>query len=312
MNPYWGSGFFSFFATLFKRVLGGAGALASDEVQLVLLILLSVTSAWLGCFLILKRKTMLANALSHTLLIGIACAFLVSAGHDLYHLPLTALMIGAGVSSLLTVGFVHLLKKHTKLPLSASIGMVFSLMFALGITIVSLYLKSSHIGIEAIMGNLDAIHSDDLMPVGIVCGIVGLFTLVGYPFLKVVAFDSGFARSIGVRVQWIELMLLFSLAMLSTIAFRAIGVFLFLALLTAPPLCALRIHRSLGKVFMTSTIIAVICSVMSVAISRAVFSVWHLPVSTAGVMVVLLGLTYFVFSFDSVGRVRVPYGHRYD
>ena len=79
MNPYSGSSFFGFFAVLGQRLMGifsgNLEPLASDEVQLLVLVLISLSSALVGTFLVLKKKAMLANSLSHTILLGIVGAF---------------------------------------------------------------------------------------------------------------------------------------------------------------------------------------------------------------------------------------------
>src|SRR5580692_7382093 len=85
MNPYWGTDFWQFFAVFGKRMaLFATGQLpfsqlASDEIQVLVLILIALSSALVGTFLVLKKMTMLANALSHTILLGIVGAYLLFA-----------------------------------------------------------------------------------------------------------------------------------------------------------------------------------------------------------------------------------------
>ena len=78
MNPYTGTNFFTFFVTLFTRISAMLhGDLASDEIQVLTLCCISISGALIGTFLYLRRMTMLANSLSHTILLGIVIAFLI-------------------------------------------------------------------------------------------------------------------------------------------------------------------------------------------------------------------------------------------
>ena len=79
MNPYWGQNFFGFFAVLFQRLTGQLplSQLASDEVQLLVLMGVALATVLLGSFLTLKKMTMMANSLSHTTLLGIVIAYLI-------------------------------------------------------------------------------------------------------------------------------------------------------------------------------------------------------------------------------------------
>src|SRR5580658_2498290 len=82
MNPYWDCGFFEFFGILFMRLVdlcaGNSILAASDEIQLGTLAAVAFSCGLLGPFLVLKRMTMFANSLSHTVLLGIVLAFLVA------------------------------------------------------------------------------------------------------------------------------------------------------------------------------------------------------------------------------------------
>ena len=93
MNPYWGQNFFSFFAVLFQRMTGQLplDQLASDEVQLIVLMGTLLSTVLLGTFLTLKKMTMMANSLSHTTLLGIVIAYLI------FFAPETDLSIDTGI-----------------------------------------------------------------------------------------------------------------------------------------------------------------------------------------------------------------------
>jgi manganese/zinc/iron transport system permease protein len=143
MNPYAGAGFFQFFAVLAERiwlfVTGGGVAMASDEVQLAVLSCCAIACGIVGPFLSLKKMTMFANGLSHTSLLGIACAYLLVTrawGGELT--DLSTLLVGALLAALLTAGMTEGFVRFFRLPEDASIGLVFTSLFALGVVLVSL------------------------------------------------------------------------------------------------------------------------------------------------------------------------------
>ena len=116
------------------------GALASDELQLLMLLLLAIPSALLGIFISLRKMTMLANSLSHTILLGIVITFLLFHGEGL--LTPKALLFSSFISALLTAFITESCVKLFRLQNDASIGLVFTALFSLGIILVTLFVKT--------------------------------------------------------------------------------------------------------------------------------------------------------------------------
>ncbi|MGH2638224.1 MAG: metal ABC transporter permease, partial [Rhabdochlamydiaceae bacterium] len=129
INPYWGTNFFEFFIILFKRLTGQIplSKIASDEIQLLVLIAISISTGLLGTFLTLRKMTMLANSLSHTTLLGIVICFLLTiqttANLDL---NISLLIAASIVSAFLTVLFTEGVHHFFKLQEDAAIGLVFT------------------------------------------------------------------------------------------------------------------------------------------------------------------------------------------
>ena len=301
MNPYWGKSFFQFFPLFFVRltkILTGnlsLSNLASDEIQIFVLALISITSALIGTFLVLKKMTMLANSLSHTILLGIVIAYLLlfsnSGEMKMNFRVLLIAALATGVLTTLCTQFIH---HKIRLQLDASIGIVFTSLFALGIVLVTLYTRNTHIGLEVVMGNADALHFDDLKIAGLVASGSLLFVLLFYKELKLVCFDSALASTLGFRPALFNylLMLLTSAAAIS--AFRAVGVLLFLAFLVGLPVIASLLSNNLHKILMLASIIGVLCSLVSVALARHFLSVYQMPLSTAGLSVSLIGCVFLL------------------
>jgi len=311
MNPYSGVSFFSFFKVLFSRLFlflkGDIHSLASDEIQLFVLIFIALSSAILGTLLVLKKMTMLANSLSHTTLLGVIGAFWIgktffSQKGSLYHtLHIPSLMIGALITAVFTTFSTEFLYKKLRLQKDASIGLVFTVFFALGIVLVTTLSRNSHLGLEAIMGNVDALHVGNLKQTFYLFLLNSALVFFFFRPLEITAFDSQLAKNFGISLLFFNYLLMFQTALTAIGAFRAVGVFLFLAFLVAPSLTARFFTDRLKPLLFLAGGIGLIASLISVALSRHLLSIYHFPLSTSGLTATVLGL---FFGCTSVYRTR--------
>ena len=296
MNPYTGQSFFGFFGVLFKRVFlalkGDAHSLASDEVQLLVLIMIALSSALVGTFLVLKKMTMLANSLSHTVLLGIVGAFLITRGEGIYTIGVPTLLIGALITALCTTFSTEFLHKKLRLQEDTSIGLIFTAFFALGVVLVTTLTRNSHLGIEAIMGNVDALHPSDVKQVFYLFLFNAALVFLFFRRLELLAFDSQLARNMGISLIFFNYLLMFQTALTAIGSFRAVGAFLFLAFLVAPVLTARFFTHRLKPLLFLAGGIGVVAAAFSVALSRHVLSVYHIPLSTSGLAATVLGVFF--------------------
>ncbi len=304
-NPYWGADFVQFFVTLIARIYhfftGGESRLASDELQLLVLVLMSVATALIGTFFVLRKMTMLANALSHTILPGVVLSFLAyhmykgpSESFDFSHLlPSDTFLIGGALlSSFVTTFLTRLIVVYLPVAEDASIGMVFTLLFALGIILVTTLTKSAHVGAELLMGNVDALHRADLELMFWIFVFTVAIVLFFWRALFLTSFDPLFAKMCQVSCEKVNYLLMALVSISAIGAFRACGVLIFLAFLVTPSLLARRLSHSLKAVAAISCLVAAIASVVGVALSRHILSVYGLACSTSGIIVTLLALAY--------------------
>lgn len=293
MNPYTGQSFFGFFGVLFKRIFlalkGDAHSLASDEVQLLVLIMIALSSALVGTFLVLKKMTMLANSLSHTVLLGIVGAFLITRGEGIYTISVPVLLIGALITALCTTFSTEFLHKKLRLQEDTSIGLIFTAFFALGVVLVTTLTRNSHLGIEAIMGNVDALHPSDVKQVFYLFLFNASLIFLFFRRLELLAFDSQLARNMGISLIFFNYLLMFQTALTAIGSFRAVGAFLFLAFLVAPVLTARFFTHRLKPLLFLAGGIGILAAAFSVALSRHVLSVYHIPLSTSGLAATVLG-----------------------
>lgn len=303
-NPYSGQNFFGFFNELFIRFwafITGAISLenlTADEIQIVVLSGVAASSALVGTFLVLRKMTMLANSLSHTILVGIVLAFLWTYGIGVEVPPHTqqidihVLLVASTIMGLVTAFLTELLTKGARLQEDASTGIVFTSLFAVGVIAVTLLTKNSHIGTEAVMGNVDALQLSDCKLVYVVLAINIFLFLLFFKEFKITTFDAGLSKSFGIYPAFFSYLLMTQVSLTAIGAFRAVGVLMVLAFITGPALTARLLTGSLKKMLILSVGIGVLASFIGVAMSRHILTVYGISLSTSGVVVCMIVILY--------------------
>ncbi|MCI5052953.1 MAG: metal ABC transporter permease [Simkaniaceae bacterium] len=290
MNPYWNSTFVGFFQTFITRFFTGfPGGIAPDELQLFTLMAVCLSAALVGSFLVLRKMTMVANALTHTILPGLVVTYLILGGGLL---SLSTLLVASLVTSLVTLAITEFCRRTLNLQEDASIGLVFTLLFAIGILGVTLYARSAHLGVELIMGNVDGLRPQDLkLAVGAALFNLGM-TLFFYLPYKLSTFDPDYASSLGVHTGWYSYLLMLQTTLTIVAGFRAVGVILILSLLTGPVLIARLMTHRLSTLLGLAAAIGSLVSLIAIALARHLLSVYDLALSTGALVVSLLALIY--------------------
>ncbi len=295
MNPYWGKDFFSFFILLGDRLAQRLpqDRWPTDEVQLLVLLGTVIATVLIGSFLTLKKMTMMANALSHTTLFGIVIAsmILLDLKVDLY-LNSSILLFAALLSALLTTSLTQWVRDHLKLSNDSAIGLVFTTLFAIGIILVTIFTRNSHIGVEIVTGNVDALDPEEISLVWTIAITDLVFILLFFRQWTIICFDEPLAASLGIAVRWFHYLMMFLTASTLIAVFRAVGVILVLSFIVVPILIARQWSCRLIPLVMLSLAIGVGCSLLGVALSRHLLSVYHLSFSTAGIVSLLLSSSY--------------------
>lgn len=307
-----GGDFFSFFAVLFQRLTGQLplDQLASDEVQLIVLMGVTLSTVLLGTFLTLKKMTMMANSLSHTTLLGIVIAYLIFFAPETdLSIDTGILLVAAVVSAVLTTLLTELARDLLKLQEDAAIGLVFTTLFALGIILVTVFTRNSHLGVEVITGNVDALHFEDIR---LIWGAALLnIILIGLFFRQWVmtAFDEKLSFSLGLPTKTFHYLLMFLTALTLIAAFRAVGVLLVLSFLVGPTLIARQWTHRLSSLLLLGIGIGLFAAIVGVALSRHFLTAYHMPLSTGGLVVTLISIFYFLSTVLTFRSSKGLIGH---
>ncbi len=261
--------------------------------------LVGISCGMIGSFLILRRMAMLADAISHTVLLGIVGAYIVSNAISGINMLIGALIVG-----LLTAYFVQLLDS-SGVQTDAAIGVVFTSLFAIGVILISVFANRVHIDAQhALMGEIAFVPWDLITVFGIegpravfllaavlilVIILIGLF----YKEIKVCSFDPQMAVTLGIPIMFIHYLLMGMVSITTVAAFDAVGAILVVAMLIAPGATAYLLTERLSVMLLLSAVIGVISAVAGYYVA-VVFNV-----SIAGSMAMVLGIIFtivFIFS----------------
>ena len=245
LNPYWGVNFFGFLWTFISRIpllISGNCQMVQDELQIFVLSLMAISCSLIGVVMMLKKTTMLANSLSHTILVGIVIAYLLSfssqGGFHPFSLSIKTFIIAALISALITTFLSEFLTKSLKLQEDASIGLVFTFLFSLGIVAVTVFSRNAHIGTEVVMGNVDALVSKDLLWLLFIAAVnISLFILCYKEYL-LTTFDPVFAKFMKISTTFFSYLLMLQLSITVIGSFRIVGVIMVLSYIIGPALLA--------------------------------------------------------------------------
>lgn len=215
--------------------------------------LVAISASMVGVFLILRRMALLGDAISHSVLLGIVGGYLISGSRSIGVMLLSATLVG-----LLTAWLSDALHRLGKLQTDASIGIVFTLFFALGVILVSLFSGQIDLDQECVLyGELAFVPFDTLVFGGLDAGprafwmILVVFlinlTVIGLAFerFKLVSFHPALAVSLGVSVGFWHYLLMTLVSLTTVASFDAVGAILVVALLILPASSAYLMAKSL-------------------------------------------------------------------
>lgn len=239
-----------------------------------------------GCFVVLRGMALMADSLAHGVLPGIAIAFLLTAGEAGEDPSQLAISLGALGAGLATALFTSAVLRRSGLREDTATAVVFVLMLALGVVIVS--------RVEGYAVDLNAFLFGDVLGVSgsevvtsVALAALGVAAVVSlYRPLLLVSFDRQRAAALGLPVELVQLVLLVLVSVAVVIGFRVVGSLLVLGLLIAPPATAALLTRRLPAMMATSAALAAASAPAGLLLS------WHLDIA-AGAAIVLVAVAAF-------------------
>lgn len=249
----------------------------------------------LGVFLVLRRMSMIGDAISHAVLPGIVLAYLVSQSRNSI-----AILIGAALFGLLTTFLIELLYKRARVPADASIGITFTWLFAIGVILVSAFSGNVDIDQECVLyGDIEYVPFDLLYlgdgqsigpaPVWLQGGNLVFVTVVlavGFRGFVITTFDPSYAQGMGISTTSWHYVLMALVSLTIVLSFTSVGAILVVAFLVVPPCTAYLLSKKL-KTMMALTLVFGTIS----AVGGFYLAVWW-KASIAGSMAVAAGALF--------------------
>src|SRR5262245_40778726 len=236
-----------------------------------------------GVWLVLRRHSMMGDALSHTALPGVVIAFLVAHGMESagWISPLASpaamhivLFLGAIVIGVITSLITELVQKLGRVESGASLGVVFTWMFAVGLFLMRLLADTVHIDPDCVLfGQLEMVPLDPGVPRAIVVNGTALainlvLMLLFFKELRLSAFDPALSDSLGISSKWMHYALMAATAVTVVAAFETVGSILVVGLLIAPAATAFLLTDRLRALIVVSLAVAALSGVLGHVFAR--------------------------------------------
>ncbi|WP_281857503.1 metal ABC transporter permease [Litoreibacter halocynthiae] len=244
--------------------------------------LVGAVCAFLSAYLMLKGWSLIGDALSHSIVPGVAAAYMLG-------LPFA---LGAFFAGGLAGASMLFLNQRTGLKEDAIIGLIFTSFFGLGLFMISLSPASVNIQ-TIIMGNILAISPADTLQLALIGGVSLIVLLAKWRDLMVTFFDESHARSIGLRPELLKVVFFTLLSACTVAAMQTVGAFLVIAMVVTPGATAYLLTDRFPSLLMISVAIGTLTSFVGA------YASYFLDGATGGVIVclqTLLFLTAFVFA----------------
>jgi manganese/zinc/iron transport system permease protein len=267
------------------------------QIEIVLIAsVVAASCALVGSFLVLRRMALLSDAISHAILFGIVLMFFVVESTTS---PL--LVVAATLTGVLTVLLVEGLTRTQLVKEDAAIGLVFPLLFSLGVILITRYASNVHLDVDAVLlGEIAfapfsrfVVFGIDLGPQALwlalgVAALNLLFIVLFYKELKLATFDAGLAAALGFSPALIHYALMTLVSVTAVSSFEAAGTVLVVALMIAPPAAAYLLTDRLPVMLGLSVGIGVLSAVSGFALARL------LDASIAGSMATMTGVAFLI------------------
>ena len=243
--------------------------------------LVGAVCAFLSAYLMLKGWSLMGDALGHSIVPGVAAAYIIGA-------PFAIGAFFAGILASLGMAFV---KQHSRLREDAIIGLVFTALFALGLLMASLWPASVSIQ-TIVLGNILAIPDEDAIQVAIIAVVSFAVLVFLWKDLMVTFFDESHARSIGINTGRVKIVFFTLLSACTVAALQTVGACLVIAMVVTPGATAYLLTDRFGRLIVIAVAIGAITSFVGAYVS------YFVDGATGGVIVTLQTLLFlFVFYF---------------
>ena len=257
--------------------------------------LTAIACALAGSLLLVRNASMISDAISHAVLPGIVAAFLLTGSRTGF-----PMLIGAASVGLLSTFLMEFLHRKGRVQQDASIGITFTMLFAIGVIMITALAGNVDIDPECVLYGEIAYVPLDMIAIagfeipysvvmlsGVVLFTIGVFS-IGYRQFLSTSFDPEHAESTGINTAFWHYLLMACVSFITVAAFDAVGAILVVALFIVPPATAFLLLKQLHHIMIASSVFGIIAAVFGYFLADS------LNGSIAGAMAVVTGLQLFL------------------
>ncbi|NNC45726.1 MAG: metal ABC transporter permease [Winogradskyella sp.] len=252
--------------------------------------ILGAVTGMLGSFAVLRKQSLLGDAISHAALPGIAIAFLITGAKDS-----NTLLLGALVSGLIGTFWIRGIVTKTHLKSDTALGLILSLFFGFGMLLLTFIQKqpnANQAGLDKyLFGQAATLVESDVWLMAIVTGICLVIMLTFWKEFKILLFDADYTKTLGFNTKTIDILITSFIVLAIVLGLQTVGVVLMSAMLLAPAAAARQWTNSLSKMVALAALFGAFSGVFGTAISAS-----QNNLSTGPVIVLVAGV-FVVFSF---------------
>lgn len=252
--------------------------------------ILGAVTGMLGSFAVLRKQSLLGDAISHAALPGIAIAFLITGAKDS-----NTLLLGALVSGLIGTFWIRSIVKKTHLKSDTALGLILSLFFGFGMLLLTFIQKqpnANQAGLDKyLFGQAATLVESDVWMMAIVTGLCLFVLLLFWKEFKILLFDADYTKTLGFNTKFIDVLITTFIVLAIVLGLQTVGVVLMSAMLLAPAAAARQWTNSLSKMVFLAAIFGAFSGVFGTAISASQTNL------STGPVIVLVASVFVVFSF---------------
>ncbi len=244
----------------------------------------------LGSFAVLRKQSLLGDAISHAALPGIAIAFLITGAKDS-----NILLLGALVSGLIGTFWIRGIITKTHLKSDTALGLILSLFFGFGMLLLTFIQKqpnANQAGLDKyLFGQAATLVESDVWLMAIVTGICLLILLLFWKEFKILLFDADYTKTLGFNTKAIDILITSFIVLAIVLGLQTVGVVLMSAMLLAPAAAARQWTNSLAKMVFLAALFGAFSGVFGTAISASQNNL------STGPVIVIVAAVFVIVSF---------------
>ncbi|MFB0939030.1 MAG: metal ABC transporter permease [Urechidicola sp.] len=252
--------------------------------------ILGAVTGMLGSFAVLRKQSLLGDAISHAALPGIAIAFLITGAKDS-----NTLLLGALISGLIGTFWIRGIISKTHLKSDTALGLILSLFFGFGMLLLTFIQKqpnANQAGLDKyLFGQAATLVESDVWLMAIVTGICLFVLLLFWKEFKLLLFDEDYTKTLGFNTKFIDILITTFIVLAIVLGLQTVGVVLMSAMLLAPAAAARQWTNSLSVMVVLAAIFGAFSGVIGTAISASQNNL------STGPVIVLVASVFVMFSF---------------